>query len=78
MPLPSGSELIGRCERLGIDTSAPCDFASRMPAEDSVLQERLMAYERYRRELGVMRVAVVSSVISSLGALIAALAALIR
>ena len=78
MAVPRGEELVERCEQLGIDTSVPCDMASRMTADDFTLQERLRDYERHRQEIRMMRVTVVSSLVSSIAALVAAVAALVR
>ena len=77
--IPHGEQLLERCEQLGIDTSMPFDMASRMPADDQTLQERLFAYERHQREGRVVRLTFWSSIaalISSLAALFAAIAAL--
>jgi hypothetical protein len=79
--LPQGEALERKCEELGIDTSMPFDMASRMPADEQTLQERLLAYERHQREARVVRLTFWSSMaalISSLAALVAAVASLMR
>jgi hypothetical protein len=79
--LSQGEALERKCEELGIDTSMPCDFASRMLADEQTLQERLLAFERYRREARVVRITFwssMASLISSLAALVAAVASLTK
>lgn len=79
--MPQGEALEQKCDELGIDTSMPCDFASRMPADEHVLQERLIAYECHQREGRVVRLTFWSSMaalISSLAALVAAVASLLK